>query len=101
MTGMGLADQPFDVAKEIALGAVAEGDGDAVAARAGGAADAMDVGLGFLGQVVIHDEADALDVDAARGDVGRDQDAAMAGAEIREGALREPPATCCRGWPRP
>jgi len=74
----GAADEPFDSAEKIALRAVAESDRDAVETGARGASDAMDVGLGFLGQVEVHDERDALHVDAARGDVGRDENAAVA-----------------------
>ena len=40
-----------------------------------GAADAVDVALVVLGRVVVHDVADAFEVEAARGDVGRDQHA--------------------------
>ena len=42
-------------------------------ARAARAADAVDVGLGHVGQVVVDDVRDAVDVDAARGDVGGHQ----------------------------
>src|ERR1044071_3689145 len=60
------ADQPLDVA-QIAhlLGAGDQRDGDAVSAGTRGATDAVDIGLGHVGQVVIHDMADAVDVDAA------------------------------------
>ena len=64
---------PLDVAQIAALVAAAEGDRDAVGAGARGAADAVDILLGHVGQVEVDDVADARDVDPARGDVGRDQ----------------------------
>ena len=48
-------------------------DGDAVAASAAGAADAVHVGLGRRGHVVVDDVREVLDVEAAGGDVGGDQ----------------------------
>ena len=65
----------------------AEGDGDAVAAGAGRAADAVDIGIRHFRQVVVEDMADAGDVDAARGDVGGDEDADFAVTEGLQGAL--------------
>ncbi len=50
-------------------------------ARAAGAADAVQVGLLVLGALVVHDVRDALDVDAARGDVGADEDVDLAVSE--------------------
>ena len=55
------------------LVARAERDRDAVGAGARGAADAVDVALRDVRQVEVDDVADAVDVDAAGGDVGRDQ----------------------------
>ena len=62
--------------------------------RATRASDAMHVGLGRGGHVVVHDVRDVLDVEAARGDVGRDEELGVAGAEALHHAiallLREP-----------
>ena len=44
----------------------------------------MDEVVGAVGQVVVDDVRDVRDVDAAGGDVGRDQDAALAGGERLE-----------------
>ena len=66
---------------------VAERDRDAGRAGAGGAADAVDVGLGHVRQIEVDDVRDAVDVDAARRDVGRDQHAACAGLEAGERPL--------------
>ena len=45
---------------------------------AAGAAHAMDEVLRHLREVVVHDMGDTVDVNAARGDVGCDQDTAIA-----------------------
>src|SRR5687767_12555291 len=60
-----------------------ERDTHAGAPRAGGATDAVDVGLAVLGGVEVHDLRDVVDVDAARGNVG--------GHEGRHLALVEAP----------
>ena len=46
---------------------------DARAARAAGAADAVHVVLGDVRQLEVDDVRQLLDVEAARGDVGRDE----------------------------
>ncbi len=81
------ARQALDRAQGIALRGVAERDRLAALAGARGAADAVDIGLGDVGQLEIDDMADVVDVDAARGDVGRHHGAGLAGAERRQGAL--------------
>ena len=67
----------LDVAQVFPLLAVAERDRDPGRARPGGAADAVDVGFGDVRQIVVDDVRDAVDVDAARRDVGRDEHPAM------------------------
>jgi len=52
-----------------------EGDRQALGAEATGSAHAMEVGVGAVGHVVVDDDVDALDVDAACDEVGRDEDA--------------------------
>src|SRR5271166_757090 len=81
------ASQALDRAQEIALLVVAERDRAARGARARGAADAVDVGLGDLRQFEIDDVRHVVDVDAARGDVGCDQDPRVAGAEPAQRAF--------------
>src|SRR4051812_1098277 len=78
-------DQPLDVA-EIAelLAACDQRDRGALGTRARGAADAMHIGLRHVGQVEIDDVGDAVDIDAAGGDIGGDQRADFAGAEQSE-----------------
>ena len=61
------------------------GEGIADVLRATGAADAMDVILGMPRHVEIDDVGDAGDVEAARGDVGRDHHFIFAAAETFEG----------------
>ena len=50
-----------------------EGDRAARAAHPAGAPDPVDVGLGRIGDVVVDDVGDVLDVEPAGCDVGRDQ----------------------------
>ena len=83
----GHADHALDIAQEHAFLLVAERDGDAVGAGPRGAADAVDIAFGHVRQVVVDDVADAVDVDAAGGNVGRDQDAQLAAFEVGEHAL--------------
>ena len=59
----------------------------AAAAGAAGAADAVHVGLGVGRDVVVDHVADPLDVEAARGDVGGDEDVELALAQLVDGAL--------------
>ena len=47
-------------------------------------ADSVDVILGMTGKVIIDYVGDAFDIDSARGDVGRDEDADTAGFKILE-----------------
>src|SRR5439155_717408 len=68
-----LANQPLDVAEIGALLAVAQRDCRASGAGASGAADAVDIGFRHVRQLIVHHVGDAVDVDAARGDVGGDQ----------------------------
>ncbi len=81
------ADQLLDVAQIGPLLAVAERDRHALRAGARSAADAVHVALRNVRKVVVDDMADAIDIDAARRDVGRHQRAHLAGAERRQHAL--------------
>ena len=81
------ADEALDVAEGAALLGVAERDRDARGARARRAADAVHVALGLVGEIEVDDVGDAVDVDAARRDVGRDEDADAAALEGVERAL--------------
>ncbi len=75
------AGGPLDLAQARALGGRDERQRLARAARAAGAPDAVHVGLGLARQVEVDDQADALDVEPARGDVGRDEDVELARAQ--------------------
>src|SRR5262245_42643064 len=82
------ADQPLDVAQiPHLLGARDQRDRNALGAGPRGAADAVDIGFRHSGQVEIDDMADAVDVDAARGDIGGHQRADLPGAEGAQHAL--------------
>ena len=67
---------------EIALGH--EADRLALRLRPAGAADAVDVVLGIDREIVVHHVGDAVDVDAARDDVGGDEDLDFSVLEILE-----------------
>src|SRR5436190_5434921 len=58
-------------------------DGVANGVRTAGASDSMDVILGMEREIVIHHVRNPVDIDAAGGDVGRDQHSNRAGLEIR------------------
>ena len=68
-----LFGEEFDVPEQAVFPGLGEGDGDAFASGPAGASDAMDVGLGRGGNVVVHHVGDVLDVEASRRHVGRDQ----------------------------
>jgi hypothetical protein len=82
---------------------VDERDRDTGAAGPAGAADPVHVGLLVLGALVVHDVADAGDVDATGGDVGGDQDVHLAAAKgpqsLLAGALAEVTVDGGRGEP--
>src|SRR5262249_22608248 len=69
----GHADELLDVAKVGRLFGVAQRDRDARRSRPRGAADAMHIGFRHVRQIEIHDVADAVDIDTARGNVGGDE----------------------------
>src|SRR5579883_424494 len=71
----------LDVAQERRLVRIAERDRHAGSAGAGRAADTMNIGFRHIRQIVVEDVADAINIDAARGDVGRDQRAHLAHPE--------------------
>ena len=76
--GNGRADQLLDRLHQIALGGRRQGEGMADPAGAAGAADAVDVVVRRERHVEIEDVAHVVDVEAARGDVGRHQDLDLA-----------------------
>ena len=85
--GQRLAGGLLDRLEQVALARRHERDRVAAAAGAAGAADAVHVGLGVGRDVVVDDVADPLDVEAAGGDVGGDEDVELAGLELVDGAL--------------
>ena len=88
--GIAASEDAFDVVEQLQLVDADERDGVAVDARAAGPADAMDVVLGDHRQLEVDDVRERLDVEAARGDLGRDEDREAAGLEVgqRADALR-------------
>ena len=72
------------------LARLGQRDGGAPAAGAAGAADAVQVGLGRRRHVVVDDVRQVLDVEAARGDVGRNQQVGLLRAEQSHHAIALP-----------
>src|SRR4051812_18229790 len=85
--GKSNADQLFDVAQIRHFLAGAKRDCNAFTSGAGRAANAVDIGLRDVRQVEIHHMGDAIDVDAAGGNVGSHQRTDLAGAELGQRAL--------------
>ena len=77
-----------------------ERDAGAGAAGAAGAADAVDVGLVVGRRVEVDDVGDVVDVEAAGGDVGRDERVGGARREARAASARAPSGSCRRAGPR-
>src|SRR5262245_45840209 len=82
--GNGLPDQLLDGRDVSAVGGRDDGDGGAAASGAAGAADAMDVIVGVMRDVEVEDVADGGNVEAARGDVGGNQQRHFVLAELIE-----------------
>ena len=70
--GQLLSDQLFNVPQQGLLAKVAEGDGLAPPSGAARAANAVDIGLGHLGQVIVEHVGQLFNVQAPGGDVGGD-----------------------------
>ena len=85
--GEEVVDEFFDFGLDLALAQGDEGEGAAGGAHTGGAADAVDVGFGVFGDVVVDDVGDFVDVDAAGGEVGGDEDVDFAGFEAAHDAF--------------
>jgi hypothetical protein len=67
-------DDSLDLLQLALLLGGGKGDRSSCAADPAGAADAVDVDLGVVGHVVVDHVGDVLDVESARGDVGRDKE---------------------------
>jgi hypothetical protein len=89
--GRSIGSIGWRVARSIgAADALARGDEQdrlALAPGAPGAADAVHIGFGVVGNVVIQHVADAFHVQAARGDIGGHQDVELAVLQPLDGAL--------------
>ncbi len=81
-----LAGGLFDGLQQSSLTRGHEQEGLAAAARPAGAADAVHVGLIIVGDVEVHDVADALHVQATGGHVGGDDDVQGTALELLHGA---------------
>ena len=75
----------LNVLQQTAFIGTDERTGTALLSGPTGAADAVDVVFGHVGQLVVHDVGKETDVDPARGHVGGDEDADRVRLEIGEG----------------
>src|SRR5205814_7110752 len=82
-----LADEALDVDEIRTFVAVAKGDGASRCARAPGAANPVDVALGDVGHIEIHDEGNTLDVDSPCGDIRGHEDRRNPATEALERLL--------------
>src|SRR5215213_5634369 len=98
LPGDRLPDQPFDRGDGALVARCYERERGPGETGAPGAADAMDIVLGMVRHVEIEDVAHRRNVEAARGDVARDEERHLAGAERVErrhaGALIEVAVQC-------
>ena len=85
-----LLGEALDAAQQPVLARLGERDRGAVAAGAAGAADPVHVRLGGRRHVVVDDVREVLDVEAARGDVGGDEQVGLAAAEHLHDAIALP-----------
>ena len=92
-------DQAFDVAQQLVLVDAHQRQRLALGAGAAGAADAVHVVFRHVGQLVVHHVRQLVDVDAARGDVGRHQHPHCAVLEVGQRLGARAPGSCCRGSP--
>src|SRR5947199_2067790 len=82
-----LAYQLLDVLDICFLIGRAEGDGRPGGSGAARPANAVDVGLRYIRDLVVDHVMEIIDIDPAGGNVGRDEDAGFAALEIGERAL--------------
>ena len=80
------AQHALDLTEELQLIDADQRDGVARRAGTAGPADAVDVVLGHHRQLEVDDVGQAVDVEAARGDLGGDEDRRPAGLEVGQGA---------------
>jgi len=69
-----LADQLFDISKLLVLGGIAQRCGVTRSAGAGRAPNAVDICFRHVRQFEVDDVVNTVDIDAARGDISRNQD---------------------------
>ena len=77
-----IADVLVDRVEGVDIVVAGQGEGLALGADPGGAADAVDVVLGVLRQIEVDDVGDAVDVKTAARDIGGDEDRQLAVAEV-------------------
>ena len=81
------SDQLLDIAQERCLIGITQGDGDTFRSGSRCATYAVDIRFRHVGKVEIDDVTDAIDVDAACGDVSGDKSTHFAFAEAGQHAI--------------
>src|SRR5262249_25145857 len=81
------SDQLFDIAQKGSLLGIAKRDCDPIGAGTAGAAYGMHVTFRNIRKIIIDDVAEALDVEAARRNIGGNQGAQLSRTEGREYTL--------------
>lgn len=87
LDGQTKASELLDAAEHIALVGGAEAECYAAVACTACATNAVDVGLGHIGEIIVDDEWELVDVDAAGCNVGGHDDACGSAAEVEQGTL--------------
>ncbi len=80
-------DHLLDATQGTAFISIAECQSDPFGAGSARSTDSMDVILRFHREVIVDDVRDVVDIDAASGDVGGDQDSRPSITETVEGSL--------------
>lgn len=83
----GPADELLNILQQGLLPEITEGDGHTLPACAASSANAVDIGLRHLREIVVEYMGEVLDVQSAGGDVGGHQAADPSGLEVGQGLL--------------
>ena len=75
----------FDLAKQSLAFLVTKRNGTAFRPGPCGPSNSVNVGIRFVGEVVVDDQIDSLDVDAPRCDIGCNENADLSASKIFEG----------------
>lgn len=80
-------DELVDIAQKHTLVRAAKGQGNATGSRAPRTADAVDIGLRLVGNVIIDNMGQAININAARRDICGHQGPGLAGLKVGQRLL--------------